>query len=104
MAWAVPPSALLSLSFLPRFVAAVALAFAPVFFANLIFSDRFKESASSTTAFAVNLLGAMVGGLLEYTTLIIGYRALLLVVAGAYGAAFVFGRSHLLGRRAAVTA
>jgi len=103
VAYAVPPSALLSLSFLPRFIAAVALAFAPVFFANLIFSERFKESGSSTTAFAVNLLGAMVGGLLEYTTLIIGYRALLIIVAGAYAAAFVFGRSHLLGRQPTLT-
>jgi len=103
VAWAIPPSSLLSLSFLPRFAGAVALAFAPVFFANLIFSERFKESGSSTTAFAVNLLGAMVGGLLEYTTLIIGYRALLIVVAGAYGAAFVFGRSHLLGRQTTLT-
>ena len=35
-------------------------------------------------AFAVNLLGAMVGGALEYLALLTGYRALLLVVAGLY--------------------
>ncbi len=101
--WVVPPSTLLSVSVIPRFFAATALAFAPVFFANLIFSNRFRDVGSSTTAFAVNLLGAMVGGLFEYTTLIIGYRALLLVVAAAYGAAFFFGRSHLVTRQAAVS-
>jgi Spermine/spermidine synthase domain len=102
VAWAVPPSALLSLGVVPRFLAATALAFAPVFFANLIFSNRFRDVGSSTTAFGVNLLGAMVGGLLEYATLIVGYRALLIVVAAAYGLAFAFGRSHLVGREAAL--
>jgi hypothetical protein len=103
VAWVISPSTLLSLSVIPRFFAATALAFAPVFFANLIFSNRFRDVGSSTTAFAVNLLGAMVGGLLEYTTLIVGYRALLIVVAGAYGVAFLFGRSHLVGRQAVLT-
>jgi hypothetical protein len=41
-------------------------------------------------AFGANLLGAMVGGLLEYGALLVGYRALLLVVAGLYSLAFVF--------------
>jgi hypothetical protein len=103
VAWIISPSALLSLSAVPRFFAATALAFAPIFFANLIFSNRFRDVGSSTTAFAVNLLGAMVGGLLEYATLIVGYRALLIVVAAAYGLSFIFGRSHLLGRQTTIT-
>ena len=37
-------------------------------------------------AFASNLLGAMVGGAIEYLALITGYQALLLVVAGLYAA------------------
>lgn len=103
LAWIVSPASLLALSPVPRFFAGTALAFAPIFFANIIFSNRFKGVGSSTTAFAVNLLGAMVGGLLEYTTLVIGYRSLLIIVAAAYAASFYFGRSHLLSRRAAVT-
>jgi hypothetical protein len=103
VAWLIPPSSLLALSSVPRFFAATALAFAPIFFANLIFSNRFRDVGSSTTAFAVNLLGAMVGGLLEYATLVIGYRSLLLVVAGAYVLSFVFGRSHLLGDQSVLT-
>ena len=74
---------------------ATALAFSPVFIANLVFTQRFKDVGSSTTAFAVNLLGAMVGGLLEYIALLTGYRALLLVVAVVYGAAFLTGRRYL---------
>ncbi len=103
VAWAVPQSSLLSLSLVPRFLAATALAFAPVFFANLVFTQRFKNVGSSTTAFAANLLGAMVGGLLEYAALIVGYRALLIVVALAYGGAFFFGRSHLVKSDPALT-
>ena len=46
-------------------------------------------------AFGANLLGAMVGGVVEYLSLLIGYRSLLLVAAGIYALAFVFGRRHL---------
>jgi SAM-dependent methyltransferase len=98
VAWAVPADALLSLSFAPRLSAAIALAFAPVFCANLLFAERFKEVAASTVAFGANLLGAMVGGVLEYSSLIIGYRALLIVVAGLYATAFLFGRLKTTAR------
>ena len=89
VAWVVPPHDLLSLSFAPRFLLAVAIAFAPVFLANLVFAQRFREVGSSNIAFGANLLGAMVGGVLEYTSLIVGYRALLILVAVLYGLAFV---------------
>ncbi|MBA2625614.1 MAG: spermidine synthase [Acidimicrobiia bacterium] len=95
VAWAVPPQRLLGLSPVPRFLLAVALAFGPVLVANLIFAQRFREVGSSTVAFGANLLGAMVGGLLEYASLVVGYRSLLMVVALLYGLAFVSGRAHL---------
>jgi hypothetical protein len=41
-------------------------------------------------AFASNLLGAMVGGALEYLALLTGYQALLLVVAVLYALAYLF--------------
>ncbi|HTD51278.1 MAG TPA: hypothetical protein VK771_11795, partial [Acidimicrobiia bacterium] len=74
---------------------AVALAFAPIFMANLVFAQRFKDVSSSTAAFAANLLGAMVGGILEYGSLIFGYRALLLAVGVLYACAFAFGYRYL---------
>jgi hypothetical protein len=86
--WVVPASVLLELDTIPRLVAAVSLAFCPIFLANLVFASRFRETERSTAAFGANLLGAMVGGLLEYTSLIVGYRNLLLVVAAFYAAAF----------------
>jgi spermidine synthase len=95
LAWLIPQSALLSLPVVPRFLAAVALAFAPIFLANLVFAQRFAKTGASTVAFGANLLGAMVGGALEYLALITGYRALLIVVAVLYGLAFLTGRRHL---------
>ncbi len=88
VAWVVQPDLLLRLSVLPRFLVAVVVAFVPVFLANLVFARRFRDVAASNVAFGANLLGAMVGGVLEYVSLITGYRALLIVVAALYAMAF----------------
>lgn len=95
VAWLVPPDVLLGLPVGLRFLASTALAFAPVFVANLIFAQRFRSVGASTVAFGANLLGAMLGGVLEYVAIATGYRLLLAVVAIAYGLAFVIGRRHL---------
>jgi spermidine synthase len=95
-AWLIPQDALLDLSLVPRFLAGVTIAFLPVFIANLLFAVRFKGVGSSTVAFGANLLGAMVGGALEYLALILGFNALLVVVAALYGLALLTGRRHLV--------
>ena len=92
VAWAVPQESLLALPLLPRFLAATAVAFAPIYLANLIFSQRFRDTASSTAAFAANLLGAIVGGTLEYTALITGYRFLLILTGALYLGAYLIRR------------
>ncbi len=89
LVWFIPPAALLSLPTPVRLVAAIALTFLPVFTANVIFASRFDESAEPTTAFGMNLLGAMVGGCLEYLALLTGYQALLIIAAVLYVGALV---------------
>ena len=89
VAYVLPLERLLVLAVPVRFVVATAVAFAPIFLANLIFAERFRDVGSSTVAFGANLLGAIVGGLLEYASLLVGYRALLIAVALLYGLAFV---------------
>jgi hypothetical protein len=89
VAWAVPQESLLALSPVPRFVAAVAIAFAPIYLANLVFAQRFRDVAASNVAFAANLLGAIVGGMLEYLSLLTGYRFLLVIVGVLYALAFL---------------
>jgi hypothetical protein len=68
-----------------------ALVFSPVFCAGLLFSSSFKESASTATDFGANLLGAMVGGVCEYLSLVAGYQFLLVLVAACYIAAIAAG-------------
>ena len=96
VAWLVPQSALLGMALPVRFVAAIVLAFTPIFIANVVFAQRFKDTASSTAAFGANLLGAMVGGILEYGALVVGYRSLLLAAGAIYLLAYLTGRRHLL--------
>ena len=75
--------------------AAVLVWFTPIFIANLVFAHRFRDVEESNVAFGANLLGAMVGGVLEYAALVTGYQALILLVAVLYGLAFITGRVHL---------
>ena len=90
--WLVPNAWLLTVPVPVRLLLAVILAFAPIFFANLYFTSRFKEAANPTAAFAANLFGAMIGGCLEYLSLLTGYRFLIVVAAVIYLAAVLVGR------------
>jgi SAM-dependent methyltransferase len=89
LAWVVRPEWLLVLPFAPRLAAATLLAFLPIYLANVAFAKRFADSSDSQSAFAVNLLGALVGGCLEYAALVTGYNNLLLVTGALYLVAFV---------------
>lgn len=75
-----------------RYTLASLLTFTPIFLANIVFSHSFRDSQSADVAFASNLLGAMVGGCLEYLALAFGYQNLLVPVIGFYLIAFVLQR------------
>jgi SAM-dependent methyltransferase len=89
LAWLVPTSSVLSLPLILRLVVAVLLAFVPIMAANVIFAKRFDSTTDPTTAFGTNLLGAMVGGCLEYVALSTGYRSLLILCAALYLVAYL---------------
>ena len=72
-----------------RYLLASALAFAPIFVANIVFSRSFRDTERADSAFASNLLGIMVGGMVEYAALLTGYQALLIPVAAFYGLALL---------------
>ncbi len=61
----------------------------PVFFAGLLFASEFRTVESPAAALGANMLGAVVGGLLENLSLIIGMKALLVVAALLYALAAV---------------
>ena len=60
------------------------LMFSPILCAGLLFGSAIKRSASLSRDYGTNLLGAMVGGVGEYLSLVTGFRMLLLVIALCY--------------------
>lgn len=89
-----PPEALLLGNPVARYLLASILAFAPVFMANIIFANAFRDSETADIAFASNLLGIMIGGMLEYFSMLIGYRLLLIPVIVFYFAALLLRRRY----------
>jgi hypothetical protein len=57
---------------------------APMFFAGIIFARWFERTDTPSSALGANLLGAVLGGLLEYLSLIVGLRHLYLLALGFY--------------------
>ncbi|MFI7064481.1 spermidine synthase [Kribbella sp. NPDC050124] len=89
LSWIFPDDWLLAMPVGLRAVVAVLIAFLPIFAANVIFAKRFTDTADGTASFGANLLGAMLGGCLEYAALLIGFDGLLIVAALLYVGAFI---------------
>jgi hypothetical protein len=79
-----PTNALFYESLLTRAAISTAVYSAPIFFAGIIFISSFKQVGFQAEAFGSNLLGALVGGLLESLSFLIGIKALVLVAALLY--------------------
>jgi len=59
----------------------------PILFASGLFASCFQEEKDSAVALGWNLLGAVVGGLLEYSSMFLGIKALYLLALCLYAAA-----------------
>ena len=70
IAWLIPTGALLGLPVVPRLLAAIGLAFFPIFVANLTSRNDSATRRTPRPHSGANLLGAMVGGTLEYVSLL----------------------------------
>lgn len=82
-AWAVPPSIALGAGWSASFAYGL-LVLSPIFFAGLIFARSFRRARQAGAAIGANILGAAVGGWLEYGTLLTGIRAMLLLALALY--------------------
>jgi SAM-dependent methyltransferase len=69
-------------------IAATAIITCPIFFSGLVFSFLLKRTSNAAGALSANILGAMLGGMLEYSAMYLGYRALYLVAIVIYALAF----------------
>jgi spermidine synthase len=96
IAYVVPASDLLWLGTVGQWALGGLMVALPIFFASLIFSTLFSTRAESTSALAYNLLGAIVGGVLEYSSMAIGIKGLYVVAAALYGAAYLFATRRTL--------
>jgi hypothetical protein len=61
----------------------------PLFFAGIIFATSLKKIKRIEIAFGSNLLGAMLGGMFEYASLIYGIKNLSIFAAVMYILSFV---------------
>jgi hypothetical protein len=68
-----------------------ALLTSPMFFSGIVFSTLLASRRRIAGIMALNLLGAMAGGLLEYNSMYFGFRFLYLLAAACYALAFLFG-------------
>lgn len=80
----VPRETVLTLGFAGRLAWTILVVPLPVFFAGLIFSTGFRESADPAALFGANLIGAMVGGFSEYLGMAVGSHHLSYLVIAAY--------------------
>jgi hypothetical protein len=80
----VPMNTFLNLPGAARVAVSSAIVFVPVFFAGIVFATAFRTSSAPDTDFASNIAGAMVGGLAESLSLVIGFNLLLAVAAVFY--------------------
>jgi hypothetical protein len=68
-------------------LSAVLLLTLPIFFAGIAFSSLLAGTGDGAGALAMNLLGAMCGGLLEYNSMFFGFQFLYWIAMGLYGSA-----------------
>ena len=68
---------------------AVTVLTSPMFFSGIAFSALLAGRQDISGALAMNLLGAMCGGLLEYNSMYFGFQFLYWIAIGLYGAALL---------------
>jgi len=74
---------------LPQKILLVAMLVGPLFFSGLVFSTLLKGSRNISDAMAYNLMGAMLGGALEYNSMRLGFSSLYLIALALYGLAWL---------------
>jgi hypothetical protein len=84
VSWVVPLDALLTKDYFWRALVVSTVAFLPIFCANVLFATFFRSAREGAKSYALNLLGGMLGGMLEYSSLLLGYRALIGLAAVLY--------------------
>jgi SAM-dependent methyltransferase len=91
--WLVPLDFFLGLDRSVQVVGACLLVFTPILFAGVIFAVSFRQCAQPDYAFGANIAGAMLGGLLENASMVLGFQHLVLLAAALYALSALRGPS-----------
>lgn len=81
---------------IPAKISTLILLTCPIFFSGMVFSSLLARTQDVAGAMAVNILGAMTGGVLEYHSMYMGFRFLYLLAIFMYALAIL---SHYLPSR-----
>lgn len=93
VSYAVPAHSLLGLPLPGQWTMGALITAVPLFFAGMLFSQIFATRQEPTTSLGYNLMGAICGGLLEYSSMALGTKNLYLLALVIYIMAFlVHGR------------
>jgi hypothetical protein len=98
LAYAVPVRDVLWLGMGGQWLVGGLLVALPILFAATIFAMLFRTRTNPTRALAYNLVGAIVGGVLEYSSMATGVKGLYLIAASAYLGALWFSQRDALSR------
>jgi SAM-dependent methyltransferase len=82
--YAVPLSALAALPLETRIATSILLVCGPLLASGIVFALSLARTGDADRTLASNLLGAMAGGLVEYLSMMVGFRALVLLAAAFY--------------------
>jgi len=97
----VPMSKFLALPGWGKVGVSCAVIFVPIFFAGIIFGTSFRDSRQPDVDFGSNIAGAILGGLAENLSLVIGFNYLLIIALAFYLLSAVLRRPVSLPKLAA---
>lgn len=80
----VPMSTFLALPGFQRVIASCTMTFVPIFFAGVIFGTLFRSTAQPDVDYGSNIAGAVLGGLAESLSLLVGFNSMLAVALTFY--------------------
>jgi hypothetical protein len=92
LTWLVGAGWLNRLPIVPRLALAGIVFACPVFFAAIVFAGRLRRAPDPSASLGSNLVGAVIGGFVEYSSMALGLRAMTVLALLFYVASFVFGR------------
>lgn len=92
---AVPMSRFLALPGWEKVAVSCAVVFVPIFFAGIVFGTLFRDSTQPDVDFGSNIAGAILGGLCESLSLIVGFNYLLAIAVVFYLLSAISNRSRV---------